>query len=72
MVDEFPTDRREKSGIEVKIDYIIDRVKDIEDKLERHYVSQDEFKPVRSIVYGMVALMLTAVVTAMVAMVLKS
>lgn len=61
---------REPTGLEVKIDYIIDRVKDIEQKLEMKYVSQDEFKPVKSIVFGMVALILTSVVGALLTLIL--
>lgn len=67
MTDE----RRTQTGIEVKIDYIIERVKDIEEKLEKKYVSQEEFKPVKSIVYGMVTLILTAVVGALIALVIQ-
>lgn len=61
---------REPTGLEVKIDYIIDRVKDIEQKLEMKYVSQDEFKPVKAIAFGMVALILTSVVGALLTLIL--
>ena len=62
---------REPTGLEVKIDYIIDRVKDIEQKLEMKYVSQDEFKPVKTIVFGMVAIILTSVVVALIALIIS-
>lgn len=61
---------REPTGLEVKIDYIIDRLKDIEQKLEMKYVSQDEFKPVKAIAFGMVALILTSVVGALLTLIL--
>ena len=63
-------DRRTQTGIEVKIDYIIERVKEIENKLEHNYVSQDEFRPVKAIAFGMVALILTSVVGALLTLIL--
>ena len=46
-------------------------VKDIKDKLERDYITVDQFDPVKKIVYGLVALILTSVVGALVALILK-
>lgn len=51
--------------------YIKNDIKEIKGKLEQDYVTQEEFKPIRNIVYGMVGLILTGVVGAMVALVLK-
>lgn len=46
-------------------------VKDIKDKLEKDYITQDQFTPVKNIAYGLVSTILLAVVGALVALVLK-
>ena len=52
------------------VENIKNDVKDIKDKLQNDYVSQTEFKPIRNIVYGMVGLILTAVIIALVSLVI--
>jgi hypothetical protein len=46
-------------------------VDEIKGKLEHNYVSQEEFKPVKTIVFGLVGVILMAVVGALVALVLR-
>lgn len=46
-------------------------VKDIKEKLEKDYVSQDQFTPVKNIAYGLVSTILLAVIGALTALVLK-
>jgi len=53
------------------IGYIKDRVEKIDEKLEKDYVTHQEFGPIKSIVYGMVSLILTSVVIALIALVLR-
>lgn len=53
------------------IEYIKTDVKDIKDKLESHYVTNEEFDPIKKIVYGIVALVLTGVVGALLALVIR-
>lgn len=48
--------------IKQDITYIKDNVKDIKTKLESEYVTKDQFEPIKRIVYGVVALMGTAVI----------
>ena len=55
-------ERREQTGIEVKLDFIIKEIDEIKVKLEKNYVSQEEFKPVKQVVYGMVSIILVTVV----------
>jgi hypothetical protein len=57
--------------IAVKIGAIETKVTSIESKLEGHYVTKEEFDPVKRLVYGMVTLMLTAVIVALLALVVK-
>lgn len=51
--------------------YLKLNVSDIKDKLESNYVSKEEFAPIAKIVYGLVSVILLAVVGALVALVLK-
>jgi hypothetical protein len=53
------------------ISYIKTELKDISDKLEEQYVTKSEFDPIKRIVYGMVSLILIAVVVALLALVIK-
>lgn len=55
-----------KTAVEVSIGYIQRDIEKINDKLDNTYVTRDEFAPVKNIVYGMVALILTLVLTAVV------
>ena len=48
-----------------------DDVRDIKSKLEKDYVTEDEFTPVKNIAYGLVSTILLAVIGALVALVLK-
>lgn len=52
------------SNLETKVDKI-----DV--KLDAEYVTQDQFTPVKNIVYGLVSAILLAVIGALVALVLK-
>ena len=62
---------REYGRILADLDHIKTDVAEIKRVLESKYVTQDQFTPVRNIVYGLVGLILTAVVVALVAVVLK-
>jgi hypothetical protein len=44
---------------------------EIKVKLESEYVTQDEFEPVKKIVYGMVGVILLAVIGALITLVLR-
>lgn len=46
-------------------------VKDVKEKLDKDYVTQDQFTPVKNIAYGLVSTILLAVVGAIVALVIK-
>ena len=54
-----------------KVEYIENEVKEIKDKLESNYVTMSEFKPIKAIVYGMVAIVLTTVFGALIMLVVK-
>lgn len=57
--------------IQNDVSYIKQSVKDLNDKIDEHYVTREEFDPIKKLVYGLVALILTAVVGALVAMVVS-
>jgi uncharacterized membrane protein len=63
---------REQTGIEVKLEFIIKELDEIKLKLEKNYVTAEEFKPVKTIVYGLVTLILTAVMVALIALVIHN
>jgi thiosulfate reductase cytochrome b subunit len=52
-----------------RINYIKDKVDKIEEKLEKDYVTRQEFDPVKRLVYGFVVLALTAVMIALIKLV---
>ena len=54
------------------IKHIKGSIDKIEKKLEGEYVSRAEFDPIKKVVYGLVALTLTSVVGAVLAIVIKS
>lgn len=63
-----------KTNIEVlitKMDYVQADVRDIKHKLDAEYVTKDQFEPVKKVVYGMVSVILLAVVGALVALVVR-
>lgn len=63
---------REQTGIEVKLEFIIKELDEIKAKLEKNYVTAEEFKPVKTIVYGMVSMALIAILGAVISLVVKN
>lgn len=67
-----PMSEEEKhENLNVKLDYIQRDIKDIKDSLKSDYVKKDEFLPVKNIVYGMVGMILVAVVGALITLVIR-
>jgi hypothetical protein len=63
---------QEESILVVEMRYIRRDLDEIKIKLDGSYVTKEEFQPVKNIVYGLVALILVAVVGALVALVVNS
>lgn len=64
----------EQHSVEVianDIQYIRRDVEEIKTKLDKEYVTQDQFDPIKKIVYGMVSVMLTTVVVGLLTLVLN-
>jgi len=57
---------------QVTLKTIYDLIQDFRTEVKDTYVTKDEFNPVRSILYGMVGLILTAVFVAVLASVIKA
>jgi len=55
--------------IQNDLTYIKEKINAVDTKVSNSYVSKEEFEPVRKIVYGLVGLILVAVVGALVALV---
>ena len=65
------TDSNLLARIDERTRILIEKVQLIETKLENHYVSQEEFRPVKSVVYGMVGVILLGVVGSLLYLVIK-
>jgi len=64
----------EENEIKIELKYIrrdLDEIKANFNLLSKRYVTKDEFAPVKNIVYGLVALILTAVVGALITLVVR-
>jgi hypothetical protein len=57
--------------IQKDVEYIKEKVDGVDQKVSTHYVSREEFEPIKKIVYGLVGLILAAVVGALISLVLK-
>ena len=57
--------------VDTNVKYLVKRVDDINEILKDHYVTQDQFEPIKKIVYGMVATILVAFIGAVIALVVK-
>lgn len=55
--------------IQNDVTYIKEKLNAVDQKLSTHYVTKEEFEPIKKIVYGVVSLILVAVVGALVALV---
>src|SRR3990167_2846824 len=51
--------------------YIKEDIREIKDIMNVRYVSRDEFDPIKKIVYGVVGILLSAVIIALAAVVIK-
>lgn len=71
MGGEQPTTETQLAVMNQRLETIEATLSAIVDKLENHYVTQDQFKPVKNVVYGMTGLMLVAIVGALIKLVIK-
>jgi hypothetical protein len=61
-----------EGGVVTSIKYIQRDIAEIKEKLDDKYVTKDEFLPVKNIVYGMVAIILIAVLGGLIALIINS
>jgi len=71
MVNEN-SDEIKLAVIQNDLTYIKEKLNAVDNKVSSHYVSKEEFEPIKKIVYGLVSLILVAVVGALVALVVGS
>jgi hypothetical protein len=57
-IDEVQLGKAEIQRLEVKLDYIKSDITEIKVRLDKFYVTQDQFTPVRNLVYGMVGIVM--------------
>ncbi len=72
MTTRQQSDETKLAVIQTDLTYIKEKLNAVDNKVSSHYVSKEEFEPIRKIVYGMVSLILIAVVGALVALVVGS
>lgn len=63
------SDETKLAVIQTDLTYIKEKLNAVDNKVSSHYVSKEEFDPIKKIVYGLVSLILIAVVGALVALV---
>lgn len=63
------SDETKLAVIQTDLTYIKEKLNAVDQKVSTHYVSKEEFEPIKKIVYGLVSLILIAVVGALVALV---
>lgn len=63
------SDETKLAVIQTDLTYIKEKLNAVDNKVSSSYVSKEEFDPIKKIVYGMVSLVLIAVVGALVALV---
>lgn len=54
------------------INYMKEKLDEVDGKLNAHYVTKEEFEPIKKVVYGLVSIILVAVVGAVVSLVVTS
>lgn len=63
------SDETKLAVIQTDLTYIKEKLNAVDNKVSSNYVSKEEFDPIKKIVYGMVSIILVAVVGAVVALV---
>jgi len=58
--------------IEERLDNLAEKVDHINDKLDKKYVTHEEFKPIKLVVYGLVGAILTSFAGAMIALIIRA
>jgi ABC-type phosphate transport system permease subunit len=53
----------------VDVKYIKEKLDKLEGRVDSHFVTQNEFTPVRNIAYGLVGLIVTSVIVALIGLV---
>ena len=61
---------RDIEYIKKEVDGVSKKVTDLDDKVSKNYVSQEEFKPIKMLVYGLVGIILVAVIGALLKLVI--
>ena len=57
--------------LKTDLEYIKRDISEIKSSLRADYVTREEFSPIKSIVYGLVGIVLTSVIGALVALVIR-
>ncbi len=73
MPETYDRRKQDTDLVEVKVgvQYLVKEVDKINEKLEHDYVTQDQFEPIKKIVYGLVGTILLGVLGGLMALLLK-
>lgn len=63
---------RDQAVMKNDLEYIKKNIDDLKGQISQNYISRAEFEPIKKIVYGMVALVLTSVFGAILALIIQS
>jgi len=65
------TDETQLAVITTKLDRVNQDVREIKDMVQQNYVTQDQFRPIRVFVYGLIAISLTSIGVAIINLIIK-
>lgn len=67
----MPSDETQLAVMNTKLDRANDDIKEIKKMLESNYVTQEQFRPVRVFVYGLIAIALTSIGFSVINLIIK-
>lgn len=71
MYDDNDSKQVKLAVIKNDLGYIKEKLNALDEKVSLHYITKEEFNPVKNIVYGVVFLILVAVVGALIALIVQ-
>ncbi len=71
MADEKESNATRLAVMQTDLWYIKEKLNAVDEKVSTHYLTKEEFSPVKNIVYGLVMLILIAVVGALLALIMQ-
>ncbi len=67
----MPTDETQLAVITTKLDRVTQDVREVKEMVQQNYVTQDQFRPIRIFVYGLIGIALSTIGVAVVNLVVN-